>query len=83
LSLVQDAETAPSDPWDPVTVVLRVRPIFRDLFRPSDRQAIATQMDQLASLGGDTRHEVTVAPMLADRAKLQAGHSPLRPLSRQ
>ncbi|MFD2357270.1 hypothetical protein ACFSTC_60335 [Nonomuraea ferruginea] len=77
LSLVQDAESADSDPWEPdqtQTVVLRVRPIFLDLFRPADLQAIAAQMDKMATFSGGPRHEVTVAAMLADPfAKAELG----------
>ncbi|WP_188196635.1 hypothetical protein [Nonomuraea sp. SYSU D8015] len=79
LSLVQDAESADWEPWDETqTVVLRVRPIFLDLFRPADLQAIATQMDKVMdktmTFGGGPRHEVTVAAMLADPfAKAELG----------
>lgn len=66
LSLVPAVELRDADPWDPVQVVLRVRPIFLDLFRPADLQAIAEQMDQLQSWDTSTGHRVIVAPMLAD-----------------
>lgn len=76
LSLVQDAETVTSDSQGGSrTVVLRSRPIFLDLFRPADLQAIAAQMDKMMSWGGrGPRHEVTVAAMLADPfAKAELG----------
>jgi very-short-patch-repair endonuclease len=64
LSLVQDADEPASNTTEqPKRVVLRVRPIFLDLFRPADLQAIAIQMDRM--IFGGRRHEVTVAPMLA------------------
>ncbi|WP_433464151.1 hypothetical protein [Spirillospora sp. CA-128828] len=73
LSLVQDAdEPATSPAGESQGVVLRVRPIFLDLFRPADLQAIATQMDKLVF--GGSHHEVTVAAMLADPfAKAELG----------
>ncbi|NEA23127.1 hypothetical protein [Actinomadura bangladeshensis] len=64
LSLVQDTDEPESDFWEQQKVLLRVRPIFMALFRPADLQAIATQMDKM--ILGDSRHEVTVAAMLAD-----------------
>jgi hypothetical protein len=60
LSLVQDTDEA-----DPVVgeqvrnVVLRVRPIFLDLFRPADLDAVADQMDKLVLPA--RHHKVTVA----------------------
>lgn len=65
LSLVQGTdETGPAPGQQDRKVVLRVRPIFLDLFRPADLQAIADQMDKLMVPGH--RHTVTVAAMLAD-----------------
>lgn len=75
LSLVQDAELA-SPPWEVTqTVVLRVRPIFLDLFRPADLEAVAVQMDKIVTSWGDRpHHEVMVAAMLADPfAKAELG----------
>jgi very-short-patch-repair endonuclease len=66
LSLVSAAELGEADVWDPVQVVLLVRPIFLDLFRPAELQAITEQMDQLKSWDASTGHQVTVAPLLAD-----------------
>ncbi|GIF01568.1 hypothetical protein [Paractinoplanes rishiriensis] len=66
LSLAPAAELRDGDPWDPVQVVLRVRPAFLDLFRPADLEAIAEQMNQLRSWDTSTGHRVTVEPMLAD-----------------
>jgi very-short-patch-repair endonuclease len=73
LSLVQDTDEA-----DPVVgeqvrnVVLRVRPIFLDLFRPADLDAVADQMDKLVLPA--RHHKVTVAAMLADPfAKAELG----------
>ena len=65
LSLVPAAELGEAEPWDPVQVVLLVRPAFLDLFRPADLQAISEQMDQLRSWDSSTGHRVTVAPFLA------------------
>ena len=76
LSLVSAAELGEADVWDPVQVVLMVRPIFLDLFLPAELQAIAEQMNRLKSWDDDTGHQVTVAPLLADpfaRATLGAG----------
>ncbi|OUC97713.1 hypothetical protein [Streptosporangium minutum] len=75
LSLVQDAESAVSNPFDQTeTVVLRVRPISLNLFQPADLQAIATEMDKMKVFGGSPRHGVTVAAMLADPfAKAELG----------
>ncbi|WP_431946881.1 hypothetical protein [Micromonospora marina] len=66
LSLVPAAELGDGDPWEPVQVVLLVRPIFLDLFRPADLGAIAGQMNELKSWDSSTGHHVTVAPLLAD-----------------
>jgi len=66
LSLVPAAELGESEPWDPVQVVLLVRPIFLDLFRPAELQAIGEQMNRLRSWDVSTDHRVTVAPRLAD-----------------
>ena len=73
LSLVQDTDETSSEPGkQDRNVVLRVRPIFLDLFRPADLQAIADQMDKLMVPG--FRHKVTVAAMLADPfAKAELG----------
>ncbi|WP_111167314.1 hypothetical protein [Spongiactinospora gelatinilytica] len=67
LSLVQDADAVAPEPGGQTrAVTLRVRPIFLDLFRPADLEAIAAQMDKMMSIGDGPRHEVTVAAMLAD-----------------
>ena len=66
LSLVSAAELGEADAWDPVQVVLLVQPIFLDLFRPAELQAITEQMNQLRSWDASTGHQVTVAPLLAD-----------------
>ena len=66
LSLTEQMETADTAPWDPVAVVLRVRPAFFGLFRPADLQAIATQLDHVRKWGGGSSHQVSVAPALAD-----------------
>jgi len=73
LSLVQDAEeTSPARGKQDKNVVLRVRPIFLELFRPTDLQAIADQMDKL--ILPRSSHKVTVAAMLADPfAKAELG----------
>jgi len=81
LSLVPAAELGEADPWEPVQVVLLVRPNFLDLFGPADLEAIAEQMDQLRSWDASTGHKVNVAPMLADpfaRATVGAGTTPMQ-----
>jgi hypothetical protein len=57
-----------ADPWAEVrSVVLRVRPIFMDLFRPADLEAIGAAMDRMLTFGSRrVRHEVAVAPSLVD-----------------
>lgn len=74
LSLVQGTDEAAAPGEHYRDVVLRVRPIFLDLFRPTDLQAIADQMDKL--ILPPSRHKVTVAAMLADPfAKAELGGS--------
>ena len=76
LSLVPTVELSEADPWDPVQVVLLVRPVFLDLFRPAELQAIGEQMNQLRSWDDSTGHRVTVGPLLAGpfaRSALGAG----------
>lgn len=71
LSLVQGTDQAePGAGEQEETVVLRVRPIFLDLFRPADLRAIADQMDKVAGRGVGRpgparRHVVTAEAMLA------------------
>ena len=73
LSLVQDTDETSPEPGKPDrNVVLRVRPIFLELFRPTDLQAIADQIDKL--ILPRSSHKVTVAAMLADPfAKAELG----------
>jgi hypothetical protein len=76
LSLAPAAELGEADVWDPIQVMLVIRPIFLDLFRPAELQAIAEQMSRLESWDDNTAHWVTVTPLLADpftRATAGAG----------
>ncbi|MFD1364418.1 hypothetical protein [Actinoplanes sichuanensis] len=68
LSLASDMTTSDGhDPWEPVPVVLQVLPMFLDLFRPADLQAIQSQLDKRRVFGRtDRTHTLTVAPALAD-----------------
>ena len=59
-------ELGEADPWDPVQVVLLVQPVFLDLFRPAELQAIGEQMNRLRSWDASTGHRVAVGPLLAD-----------------
>jgi hypothetical protein len=78
LSLVDDLDKSDiHDPWELVPVILRVHPMFLNLFRPADLQEIGNQLDKLKVLGHpEQTHKLTLAPALADpftRTRLGSG----------